>query len=202
MIIKTEEVGASFYGSGSEAQGAGSIALGLYNKTEAGADLSLTHGNGSKAVNYAERSMAATMMNNPGDLQSSSFMLYHTSSNNSPQIVSTPQNPVLAPISSNVVEIEGTASSEDATVMAHFIKKYLIAVDHTNTITATLISGSQTNIGTDADDMTIDVVPTVATESGNPVTRLNLTATGLSYTSIVWNFRVNHIQTVFEYNIT
>lgn len=202
LIKKTDEAGVSFYGSGSEANGVGSIAMGIFTKTEEGADQSMATGKGSKTENYAEHANAATLMNEPGDLQYSTYPIYHTSSNNSPTIVTTPQNPTIKPVSSNIIEIEGTATSEDATVMCHMRRKYLVAINDDLVVTTTEIESVQTNIGTDAEDIDLAIVPTVAIEEGWPMGRMNITATGLPYKALVWNLKVNHNQTVFPLNIT
>ena len=202
LIKKTDEAGVSFYGSGSEANGVGSIAMGIFTKTEEGADQSMATGKGSKTENYAEHANAATLMNEPGDLQYSTYPIYHTSSNNSPTIVTTPQNPTIKPVSSNIIEIEGTATSEDATVMCHMRRKYLVAINDDLVVTTTEIESVQTNIGTDAEDIDLAIVPTVAIEEGWPMGRMNITATGLPRKALVWNLKVNHNQTVFPLNIT
>lgn len=202
LIKKTDEAGVSFYGSGSQANAVGSIAMGVYTKTEEGANQSIATGKGSKTENYAEHANAAVLMNEPGDLQYSTYPIYHTSSANSPTIVTTPQNPTIKPVSSNIIEIEGTATSEDATVMCHMKRKYLVAINDDLEVTSTQIESVQTNIGTDAEDIALTIAPTVAVEEGWPMGRMNITATGLPYKALVWNLKVSHSQTVFPLNNT
>ena len=81
-------------------------------------------------------------------------------------------------------------------------RKYLVAINDDLVVTTTEIESVQTNIGTDAEDIDLAIVPTVAIEEGWPMGRMNITATGLPYKTLVWNLKVNHNQTVFPLNIT
>ena len=77
-----------------------------------------------------------------------------------------------------------------------------MAVNDNLDITTTEVESAQTNIGTDAEDIDLEIAPTMDIEDGWPMGRMNITATGLPYKTLVWNLKVSHSQTVFPLNIT